>query len=83
MSHPPAILSQRALLQAENHLFERKFRQVVFHSLPFSMPPVSFSICKFSQMRKMGSVGRARYDWQSRTAVGHVQRVEYIAAITI
>ena len=33
--------------------------------------------------KKMYPVRSARYERQSRTAVGHVQRVEYIAAVTI
>ena len=34
-------------------------------------------------VKKIWPVGRAKYDRQSRTAVGHVQTVEYIAAVTI
>ena len=34
-------------------------------------------------VKKMCSVGRAKFERQSRTAVGHCQRVEYIATITI
>ena len=34
-------------------------------------------------VKKIWPVGRARYERQSRTVVGHCQRVEYIAAITI
>ena len=34
-------------------------------------------------VKKMYPVRSARYERQSRTAVGHVQRVEYIAAVTI
>ena len=34
-------------------------------------------------VKKMCPVRSARYERQSRTAVGHCQRVEYIAAITI
>ena len=34
-------------------------------------------------VKKMCPAGRAKYERQSRTAVGHCQRVEYIAAITI
>ena len=34
-------------------------------------------------VKKMCPVGRAKYDRQSRTAVGHCQRVEYIASVTI
>ena len=34
-------------------------------------------------VKKMCPVRSARYDRQSRTAVGHVQTVEYIATITI
>ena len=34
-------------------------------------------------VKKMCPVRSAKYDRQSRTAVGHCQRVEYIAAITI
>ena len=34
-------------------------------------------------VKKMCPVRSAKYDRQSRTAVGHCQRVEYIATITI
>ncbi len=34
-------------------------------------------------VKKMCPVRSARFDRQSRTAVGHCQRVEYIAAVTI
>ena len=34
-------------------------------------------------VKKMCPVRNARFERQSRTAVGHCQRVEYIAAITI
>ena len=34
-------------------------------------------------VKKIWPVRSARFERQSRTAVGHVQRVEYIAAITI
>ena len=34
-------------------------------------------------VKKMCPVRSARFERQSRTAVGHVQRVEYIATITI
>ena len=34
-------------------------------------------------VKKMCPVGRAKYERQSRTAVGHCQRVEYIAAVTV
>ena len=34
-------------------------------------------------VKKIWPVRSARYERQSRTAVGHCQRVEYIAAITI
>ena len=34
-------------------------------------------------VKKMCPVRSAKYERQSRTAVGHVQKVEYIAAITI
>ena len=34
-------------------------------------------------VKKMCPVRSAKYERQSRTAVGHVQRVEYIATITI
>ena len=34
-------------------------------------------------VKKMCPVRSMKYDRQSRTAVGHCQRVEYIAAITI
>ena len=34
-------------------------------------------------VKKMCPVRSARFDRQSRTAVGHVQRVEYIASMTV
>ncbi len=34
-------------------------------------------------VKKMCPIRSTKYERQSRTAVGHVQRVEYIAAITI
>ena len=34
-------------------------------------------------VKKMCPIRTAKYERQSRTAVGHVQRVEYIAAITV
>ena len=34
-------------------------------------------------VKKIWPVGRAKYERQSRTAVGHCQRVEYIADLTI
>ena len=34
-------------------------------------------------VKKMCPVRSAKYERQSRTAVGHVQRVEYIASVTI
>ena len=34
-------------------------------------------------VKKMCPIRSAKYERQSRTAVGHCQRVEYIAAITI
>ena len=34
-------------------------------------------------VKKMGSVGRAKFERQSRTAVGHVQRGEYIASVSV
>jgi hypothetical protein len=34
-------------------------------------------------VKKMCPVRSARYERQSRTAVGHCQRVEYIAAMTV
>ena len=34
-------------------------------------------------VKKMCSVGRAKFERQSRTAVGHCQRVEYIASVTL
>ena len=34
-------------------------------------------------VKKMCPVRSAKYERQSRTAVGHCQRVEYIAAVTI
>ena len=38
---------------------------------------------KAQMVKKIWPVRSARYEWQSRTAVGHCQRVEYIATITI
>ena len=34
-------------------------------------------------VKKIWPVGRAKYERQSRTAVGHCQRVEYIASVTV
>ena len=34
-------------------------------------------------VKKMCPIRTAKYERQSRTAVGHVQRVEYIAALTV
>ena len=34
-------------------------------------------------VKKMCPAGRAKFERQSRTAVGHCQRVEYIASVTI
>ena len=34
-------------------------------------------------VKKMCPVRSAKYERQSRTSVGHTQRVEYIAAITV
>ena len=34
-------------------------------------------------VKKMCPIRNAKYERQSRTAVGHCQRVEYIAAVTI
>ena len=34
-------------------------------------------------VKKMCPVRTAKYERQSRTAVGHVQRVEYMAALTV
>ena len=34
-------------------------------------------------VKKMCPVRSAKYERQSRTAVGHVQRVEYIASVTV
>ena len=34
-------------------------------------------------VKKMCSVGRAKFERQSRTAMGHCQRVEYIAMVTV
>ena len=34
-------------------------------------------------VKKMCPVRSAKFERQSRTAVGHVQRVEYIAALTV
>ena len=34
-------------------------------------------------VKKIWPVGRARYERQSRTAVGHVQQVAYIAEVSI
>ena len=38
---------------------------------------------KAPMVKKMCPVGRAKYERQSRTAVGHCQRVKYIASVTI
>ena len=38
---------------------------------------------KAQMVKKMCPVRTAKYERQSRTAVGHCQRVEYIATITI
>lgn len=38
---------------------------------------------KAPMVKKMCSVGRAKFDRQSRTAVGHIQGVEYIATVTV
>ena len=38
---------------------------------------------KAPMVKKMCPVRSARYERQSRTAVGHVQTVEYIATVTI
>ena len=38
---------------------------------------------KAPMVKKIWPVGRARYERQSRTAVGHCQRVEYIASMTV
>ena len=38
---------------------------------------------KAQTVRKMCPIGRAKYERQSRTAVGHLQTAEYIAAVTI
>ena len=38
---------------------------------------------KAQMVKKMCPVGRAKYERQSRTAVGHCQRVEYIASMTV
>ena len=38
---------------------------------------------KAQMVKKMCPVGRAKYERQSRTAVGHVQTVEYIASMTV
>ena len=52
--------------------------------IKYAMLPVSFSIDKFSQIqKKMCLVRSVKYERQSRTAVGHCQRVEYIATMTI
>ena len=52
--------------------------------IKYAMLPVSFSIDKFSQIqKKMCPIRSAKYERQSRTALGHCQRVEYIATITI
>ena len=52
--------------------------------IKYAMLPVSFSIDKFSQIqKKICPVGRAKYERQSRTAVGHCQKVEYIASVTL
>ena len=34
-------------------------------------------------VKKMCPIRTAKYERQSRTAIGHVQRVEYIAALTV
>ena len=38
---------------------------------------------KAQMVKKMCPAGRAKYERQSRTAVGHVQTVEYIASMTV
>ena len=38
---------------------------------------------KAQMVKKMCPVGRARFERHSRTAVGHCQRVEYIASVTL
>ena len=38
---------------------------------------------KAQMVKKMCPAGRAKFERQSRTAVGHCQRVEYITAVTI
>ena len=38
---------------------------------------------KAQMVKKMCPAGRAKYERQSRTAVGHCQRVEYIASMTV
>ena len=38
---------------------------------------------KAQMVKKMCPIRSAKYERQSRTAVGHVQRVEYIASVTI
>ena len=38
---------------------------------------------KALMVKKMCPVRSMKYDRQSRTAVGHCQRVEYIAAVTV
>ena len=38
---------------------------------------------KAQMVKKIWPVGRARYERQSRTAVGHVQTVQYIAVMTV
>ena len=35
------------------------------------------------EAKQIWSAGRAKYERQRRTAAGHVQRVEYIASVTI
>ena len=38
---------------------------------------------KAQMVKKICPAGRAKYERQSRTAVGHCQRVEYIASMTV
>ena len=38
---------------------------------------------KAQMVKKMCPIRNAKYERQSRTAVGHCQRVEYIASVTI
>ena len=38
---------------------------------------------KAQMVKKMYPAGRAKFERQSRTAVGHVQTVEYIASMTV